>query len=322
MTAVHWKLTIAWPGGAGKKGRRRKGKPPPAHKVNAFAGKRTWIIPAPGAPALRLRDVCGAHAAAPGAGPERCNSGWAAFRFHVHQPEQFLKPHATRLKFREQQFTDVRTPGTGGIRAARLGQRFFCWLLPSSIRHGRPLSGTAAFEIRRTIPSAGTFPRCKLFRPASSRQPWYGRPTASPPGVRYVRRPCPRWYRGRGRRPNSSEPRGFHRYAGPRRKWPAARRARWEPVHWGGLPPAVAAARAPHCRSWFRRRRATGIVPLYLLPLVPTDLPSFQVRPAYTEISYIHSPPRGARRAAGSSCLFPCCLARLVQVEFTRAQLL
>src|ERR1035437_4698757 len=142
MTAVHWKSTMeidySMGGRCTKKSRRRKGKTPPAHKAGTLQAKVVKDCRGAGGADVWLRGALDAHVAALGARPDRGAPGWKALRLHPHQMEQFPKSHLTRLKFREYQFADIDSLGASDVGAARLARRFFCWLLRSSIRHGRP----------------------------------------------------------------------------------------------------------------------------------------------------------------------------------------
>src|ERR1035441_2634928 len=239
-----------------------------------------------GGAVVSLRGALGASVTALGAGPYRHAPGWDSVPFQPYRMEQVLKSHAARFEFGEYRFAAIRTLRAIDVRAARP--------VPHDLR------SVLLFEIRHTIPSAGRLPRCKPYRPESSIQPWCGRPIDSLPRVRYARRPCPRWCRGRGPKPNSSARRGFRRRVGPYRKWLTARQARWEPVRLG-VPPATAIEQVrrwreggapgdrrrnrhprdsdrPRCsRSSAAWRCAGEIVPRFEFPLVSTDLSSSQL---------------------------------------------
>jgi hypothetical protein len=134
MTAVHWKLTIAWAGGAREKSRQRKGTPPPAQKGALQANvMRNWAA-ANGA-AGRLCGVPEAHVLTAGAGRGSGAPDGEALHFHAHETEQFPQPLAPGLKFREQQFADVGAVGATNVRVTRLAQRFSYGLLRSRLRH-------------------------------------------------------------------------------------------------------------------------------------------------------------------------------------------
>src|ERR1019366_8049188 len=134
MTAVNWKLTIAWEAGARKKAGGVKGHRS-RRKTERFRLMWCGIVERQMAPpsgyavprirtfSHRARDRTGARLAG-GVSPSIHTKGG-----------RFPQPLASGLKFRQQQFADIGAVDATSIRVARLAQRSSYGLLRSCLRH-------------------------------------------------------------------------------------------------------------------------------------------------------------------------------------------